>query len=193
MGFFNGLNIFFEWCKDSFANSFNAVPASAQPYLISIVIYALMGTLLFKAKSDGLRWGVVWGGFALFTVLFSIWRLNVLWLLPEVIDLDGVSQVIVFVVGVFLIFGIAWGYYKKNAWVGKLILVLMWAFFLIFTWVVAPLTDEMELSADTLYQTCIVALIFAVPFVLLMLGKAKEGIEKLQEQAQKRKGQGGRC
>jgi len=164
---------FFASIEEGFQQVFDAIPVSAQPYLISIVIYAIMASLLFKALKNGIRWWLVWLGFGVMAILFSIWRLSILAVLPEIFSWDTISELCLLLFSTAFIAMIAIAFYKKNPWLKKAILVFVWILFTLFTWIVAPAAGEMELSYGTLKQYLLVAALFAIPYVAALLERQR--------------------
>lgn len=170
------IGYFFSSIEESFQQIFDSIPHSAQPYLISIVIYATMALLLFEAYRNGIRWWLVWLGFGVMAVLFSIWRLSILDELPDVFSWDTISELCLLIFSTVFIALLAVAFYKKNPWLKKAILIFIWALFTLFTWIIAPAAGEMELSYSTLKQYLLVAALFAIPYVAALIERQRRAM-----------------
>lgn len=159
------LDMFFRGIQFAFQSVFSAIPPSAQPFLISLCVYSIMAMLSFAFNKTERKqvWKCIMGVYIVCVALYTIWSFGLLNSIPDEYTVENIAQFISIMF--YILLGIVLGvsFYKQNSWISKLVLVFIWVMFLLTTWIIAPLTAEMQLSENTLYQTLVISVLFVVP------------------------------
>ncbi len=174
------LDAMFSFIESAFRDIFNAIPIEAIPFLIAIFSYSIIAVLIIsiyrmETGNQALFLKIFHKIFLIFVILFSIWRIGIISMISNEISIQTFSQFfinliyILFAIVLFIVF------YRKIPWVKKALLILVWALFLLLTFVIAPATSDFQLSDNTLIQVLLVATIFVVPNSILAYQKSKRG------------------
>lgn len=177
--FFQGLDVVFEVLTSAIHAFIPSIPHSALTYAIGILVYSLMLILTFFTRRHPRALKVVWVLFWIGAALFTLWRLGVLFLLPDDVSVGrGAGEAFALFAVVFMVVMITFAIYHRNQWIPMIVLGFMWGMFLLITWVICPLNGESAVDEGTFGDTLLIFLVFMAGIILVKI-QEKKGEESL--------------
>lgn len=177
--FWFALDILFTGIENMFISCFPYIPISAIPFVVSIFGYSLVAFLnwIILDKDTGLELRFIQIAkyfFIVLLVLIVIWRLGVISLVPSGDIYGSISAIFISAIYCVLFGSLIVAFFILNSnLVQSIVLVLNWICLLIITLFIAPITNEMALSENTIPSLLIISFIFAVPKSMLYYKQSK--------------------
>lgn len=181
MAIWTFLDLIFSFIDALFQNLFSAIPLEAIPFLIGIFCYSVIAFIMFFTEiapegADIIILKIYYKVFSVIMVLFTTWRFGFIIALDYAYAQASLFNIITWTVNiVYILIGLVlfYAFYRKNAsGLRKLIIIVLWTFFLVITFIIVPALEWSyssntlalsTISPDTLVQVLIVAAIFATP------------------------------
>ncbi|MHA1488547.1 MAG: hypothetical protein ACTSRI_02695 [Promethearchaeota archaeon] len=178
----------FTFIDQLFRRVFDAICNEAITFLIAIFCYSISSFFVYfiNSSNESSRRLILKIFYTLFIVIiafFTIWRLGFIVMLDYIDAEFSFSTFTIFFINiVYILFALILfvSFYKKIPWLKNAIIILLWAMFLLLTFIICPAMEYGQssvfttLSSDTLFQVLIVATIFIVPRGLNKFKKVKE-------------------
>lgn len=188
MFFWGILDVIFIFIDQLFRHVFDAIPFEAVTFLIGIFCYSILSFFVYfinrsNESSKRLILKVFYVAFIIIMAMFTIWRMGFIIMLDYIDAEFSFSTFAIFFINiVYILFAVILfvSFYKKVPWLRNAIIIVLWAIFLLLTFLICPAMEYMQsgvfttLSSDTLFQVIIVATIFIVPKSLNKFKKVKE-------------------
>lgn len=152
---------------------FPYIPESAVSLVISVIFYSIIAMFEYLSlKTDSGTKSLIMGLLKKISitiaVLIVIWRFGVITMLSSTIDVSiTISEFVISIiyVGVFGLIIVAF-FIAESSKMQKIVLFLTWFLLILITIFIAPITNELPITENTIPQLLILAFVFAVPNAL---------------------------
>lgn len=173
------IDVMFTAIENWFIFVFSVIPICAIPFLIGIVFYSVLAFVKWCADKSGesrkrLLFKAIIIGFTVFMIMFTVWRLGLIALIPEdQIFLLGLAEFIYNMMYILLGFVLLIVFLRKIPWLKKLLIIFLWGGFLFFTFIIAPFIEDVAFNIDTVFVVFLLGGFFSIPNIMYEYRKMK--------------------
>jgi len=171
---------FFNFMMLQLDSIFNGIPTAGIEYVLLILIWSSLAILaLLRQRSTGpshLLFVVFHAVGIVITVLYTLWKMQLITYLEDNISTDQVTSFFVYLV--YMLFGVAilLAFYRSDKrgdpgpgikTIKTVVKIAIWGLFFLTVYVLEPIFNGFLLTMATFVQTWLLIMLFALPHVFL--------------------------